>query len=121
MFTNGSTAIECGGGRNAAAADCLEPNRRYSTSPQIAITMMATIASTTSFRFLSTLVEATRDQEGPTPPHQMRSLVRQSPLEPKVSFCPRLRAFGDDREEQFAVADLRADLLIPRIPAAQLA
>src|ERR1700684_4250692 len=66
-------------------------------------------------------VNANRDQESTTAAHQMRSLVRQSPLEPKVSFCPRLRAFGDDREEQFAVADLRADLLVPHIPAAQLA
>jgi len=43
------------------------------------------------------------------------------PLVPEVALEPLLRMPGDDRNEQRTVEDLAADLLVPHVPATQLA
>jgi hypothetical protein len=43
------------------------------------------------------------------------------PLVPKIALKPLLSVLGDHRNEEGAVVDLLPDLLIPRVPAPQLA
>jgi hypothetical protein len=49
------------------------------------------------------------------------ALIRKVPLQSKVALVPRGCISRDDGNEERAVADLVADLLIPHIPAPQLA
>jgi hypothetical protein len=49
------------------------------------------------------------------------AIHRQLPFQAEVAFGARVGVRGDDRHEQAAVMDLLADLVIPDIPAAQLA
>ena len=51
----------------------------------------------------------------------MRAIDGEFPLESKITLEPLLGMLGHDRHEQGAVVDLVTDLLIPRVPAPQLA
>jgi hypothetical protein len=51
----------------------------------------------------------------------MCALIRKIPLEPEIAFLPRDRVGRNDRNEERAVVYLVPDLLIPRVPAPQLA
>jgi hypothetical protein len=51
----------------------------------------------------------------------MGALIRKIPLEPEIAFLPRDRVGRNDRNEERAVVYLVPDLLIPRVPAPQLA
>src|SRR5581483_6609860 len=53
--------------------------------------------------------------------HVERALDRQPPLSPEVSLVARLGMSRADGHEVIALADLAADLLIPRITADQRA
>ena len=53
--------------------------------------------------------------------HQVRAILREFPLQPKIPFQPRLRIPGDHRHEQRTVPNLLPDLRIPLIAPAQLA
>ena len=62
-----------------------------------------------------------RNQEGLVLGHVMGAFDGEIPLVPKVTFKPLLGVLGDNRDKEDAVVDLVADLLVPRIPAPQLA
>jgi len=49
------------------------------------------------------------------------ALIRKIPLKAEIAFMPRGRVGRNDGNEERAVVDLAPDLLIPRIPAPQLA
>jgi hypothetical protein len=49
------------------------------------------------------------------------AINRQLPFKAKVPLAAIVRGVRDDRNEQRAALDLLADLLIPRVPAAQFA
>jgi hypothetical protein len=51
----------------------------------------------------------------------MGALIREIPLQPEVPFMPRGRVGRNDRNEERAVAKLTPDLLIPDVPAPQIA
>jgi hypothetical protein len=51
----------------------------------------------------------------------MRAIDGEFPLAPEVTFLASLGRGRDDGDKQRAVADLLADLVVPRISAAQLA
>jgi hypothetical protein len=51
----------------------------------------------------------------------MGALIRKIPFKAEIAFMPRGRVGRDDRNEERAVLDLAPDLLIPRVPAPQLA
>ena len=70
---------------------------------------------------LAGLVQCDRQDERLAFGHEVRSLLRQPPLEPEVALEPALRVAGNQRHEQGAVLDFAADFLIPRVAAAQFA
>ena len=51
----------------------------------------------------------------------MGALIRQVPLKAEIAFMPRGRVGRNDRNKEGAVVDLAPDLLIPGVPAPQLA
>jgi hypothetical protein len=67
------------------------------------------------------VVDADRNKKCALAPYEVRALLGEVPFEAEVALCPRLRPRGNDRHEERAVADLLADLLVPDIPAPQLA
>src|SRR6516162_834539 len=53
--------------------------------------------------------------------HPVATLIRKVPLEPEVPLATRRSVRRGDGNEERAVADLATDLLVPHIPAPQLA
>ncbi len=51
----------------------------------------------------------------------MGALIGKVPLKAEIAFMSRGRVGRNDRNEERAVVDLVPDLLIPRVPAPQLA
>ena len=51
----------------------------------------------------------------------MGALIRKVPLEPEVTLMPRRRVRGNDGHKKCTLVELASDLLVPGIPAAQLA
>ena len=51
----------------------------------------------------------------------MRAVDREFPLEPEVALGSALCMCRDQRNKEPTISDLFADLLIPEVPAAQLA
>jgi len=49
------------------------------------------------------------------------ALICKVPLKAEIAFMPRGRVGRNDRNKERAVVDLAPDLLIPRVPAPQLA
>ena len=73
-------------------------------------------------RFLiASAVNDDRYQEGLLLGHVMGAFDCEVPLVPKIALEPLLGVLGDKRNEERAVVDLVPDLLIPRVPAPQLA
>jgi hypothetical protein len=53
--------------------------------------------------------------------HVVRTFDGELPFVAKIALEPLLGVLGDHRNEEGAVVDLVPDLLIPRVPAPQLA
>ena len=70
---------------------------------------------------LRRVVDDHRQQEGRVIGHQVRAVHRKLPLKSKIPFAAFVRVGGDHRDEQGAVVDLLADLMVPHVPAAQFA
>jgi hypothetical protein len=49
------------------------------------------------------------------------ALIRKIPLKPEIALATRGRVRRNNRNKERAVVDLAPDLLIPRVPAPQLA
>ena len=67
------------------------------------------------------VVDDYREQEWRVIGHQVGAIHRQLPLQTKIALTAFVRVRGDHRDEQGAVVDLLADLVIPDVPAAQFA
>jgi hypothetical protein len=70
---------------------------------------------------IASAVDDDRQEEGLLLGHVVGTLNRELPFVPEVALEALLRVPGDDRNEQRAVVDLAADLLVPGVPASQLA
>src|SRR6185312_9817770 len=70
---------------------------------------------------LARIVDDHRQEKGVIIRHVEGALDCQAPLTAEVSFRPRLGLCRDHRHEEVALADLAADLLVPRVTAGQIA
>jgi hypothetical protein len=59
--------------------------------------------------------------ERPVAGHHVGALICKIPLQSEIAFASRRRVCGNDRNEEFAVANLPPNLLVPDVPAPQLA
>src|SRR5215469_6004294 len=66
-------------------------------------------------------VQANWQNEYTAASHHVAALVRKIPLKTEIAFVPRGRVRRNQRNKERALADLAPDLLVPRIPASQLA
>src|SRR5215469_15902287 len=66
-------------------------------------------------------IQADRHDERPVAGHHVSALIRKIPLKPEIALLPRRGVRRNDGDKERAVADLAPDLLIPRVPDAQLA
>jgi hypothetical protein len=72
-------------------------------------------------RHLGSRVQAHRHNENAAASDHVSALIRKIPLKAEIAFMPRGRVGRNDGNEERAVVDLAPDLLIPHIPAPQLA
>jgi hypothetical protein len=66
-------------------------------------------------------VDDNRHEEGFLLGHVVGALDGELPFPSEIALKPLLRMLGDDRNEQRAVVDLAPNLLVPEVPASQLA
>src|SRR5215472_33751 len=66
-------------------------------------------------------IQADRHDERLVAGHPVATLIRKVPLEPEVPLATRRGVRRGDGNEERAVANLATDLLVPHIPAPQLA
>ena len=64
---------------------------------------------------------AHRHNEYPIASHHVGALIGKVPLKAEIAFMPRGRVGRNDGNEERAAVDLATDLLIPHVPAPQLA
>jgi len=70
---------------------------------------------------LRCVVNADGNKECALTPYQVRTLLGEVPFEAEVALRPSLRARRNDRHKERTIVDLPPDLLIPNVPAPQLA
>src|ERR1700733_7599327 len=66
-------------------------------------------------------IQGHRHDKGAVARHHMAALIGKIPLKPEIALTSRCSGSGDNGNKERAVADLTPDLLIPNIPAPQLA
>jgi hypothetical protein len=66
-------------------------------------------------------IQNNRHQKRLSPGHEVRALLRQAPLEAKVTFESPLRVGRNDWHEQGAFIDLPANALVPNVATNQFA
>src|SRR5215469_7722714 len=66
-------------------------------------------------------IQADRHDERLVAGHPVATLIGKVPLEPEIPLATRRRVCRNDGNEERAVADLATDLLVPNVPASQLA
>jgi hypothetical protein len=67
------------------------------------------------------LIQAHRHDEHAAASHHVRALVSKIPFETEVAFVPRGCIGRNYRDEECAVVNLAANLLIPDVPTPELA